>query len=643
MSADERRVREERSDSGRSESRSHRHRAHHSSSHHSHSRHGHRSHRDYHGSSSTHGHHSESRSSRRPEHRDERKESAEKAPLERDAWMLGGDDFSSLGAARPPKRAQPETDTSRHIIPSAVPPPREPRAPGAPGFQWRMTKLRRVFEMAEASGRPVEEVALERYATLDAFRDACAERDAVQGTHRAGSSEFKRPNTQTTELMPQQVSASRPVVPSVIGAKPMSLSELNKFEARVLRAELAHKPEAAALRAELENEKRRVHGDEENARVEIVPVIDAAGRVYDIGGSNAAQAEQATHKRRSTMQQIRAEEARDNAQVSLEDLVREERFSAGRRDQKDSDAIVASQIAADAGFQNDLDYMDDEAARFARKRIKTDALKRQFAVDDFAKTKHALDTCPFCWQDDGATPPRTAIISSGTAAYLAYPHTEPLTAGHVWIVPIQHHTSSLDVDEDGWTEIRNFMKCLMRKAAAENCAMVFFETVLSLREQKHTFIEAVPVPSDVFDEIPAYFNVALSEVESEWADHAKIIKFSESRPFQRSMVSRLPYFMVQWDYKGQRGYGHVIESRDDEVSLTSSARRGGYEEPTYDDGDHVGGGAFPRWFAQEILGNLLDLPPNRWRVPDRVRDANRRVEQYRRAWDAYDWTHLINT
>ena len=172
--------------------------------------------------------------------------------------------------------------------------------------------------------------------------------------------------------------------------------------------------------------------------------------------------------------------------------------------------------------------------------------------------------------------------------------------------------------------------------------MVFFETVLSLREQKHTYIEAVPVPSDLFDEIPAYFHVALSEVESEWVDHAKVIKFSEARPFQRSMVSRLPYFMIQWDYKGQRSYGHVIESRDDEASLTSSARRG-FEEPTYDDGDHVGGGAFPRWFAQEILGNLLDLPPVRWRAPARVRDANKRVHEFRRAWEPYDWTRLLDT
>ena len=28
------------------------------------------------------------------------------------------------------------------------------------------------------------------------------------------------------------------------------------------------------------------------------------------------------------------------------------------------------------------------------------------------------------------------------------------------------------------------------------------------------------------------------------------------------MVPNLPYFMVQFDYKGEKGYGHVIEGTD---------------------------------------------------------------------------------
>ena len=48
--------------------------------------------------------------------------------------------------------------------------------PGGPGSSWRMMKLRRVYETAEEEGKPVEEVALERYGSLEAFEEAKEER-----------------------------------------------------------------------------------------------------------------------------------------------------------------------------------------------------------------------------------------------------------------------------------------------------------------------------------------------------------------------------------------------------------------------------------------------------------------------------------
>jgi hypothetical protein len=47
------------------------------------------------------------------------------------------------------------------------------------------------------------------------------------------------------------------------------------------------------------------------------------------------------------------------------------------------------------------------------------------------------------------------------------------------------------------------MKTLMQM----DNGVVFFETIISLKHQKHTCIEAVPVPFDVFDQLPAYFQV----------------------------------------------------------------------------------------------------------------------------------------
>jgi len=76
--------------------------------------------------------------------------------------------------------------------------------------------------------------------------------------------------------------------------------------------------------------------------------------------------------------------------------------------------------------------------------------------------------------------------------------------------------------------------------------------------------------------------------ETEWSQHKKLIDFS-ARPggFRRAMVPNLPYFMVQWDHKGEKGYGHVIEGTGE------AADNEGDPESLFDEGAK-GGGDFPR-------------------------------------------------
>lgn len=51
------------------------------------------------------------------------------------------------------------------------------------------------------------------------------------------------------------------------------------------------------------------------------------------------------------------------------------------------------------------------------------------------------------------------------------------------------------------------MKCLMRMFAEEDKGVVFYETVINIKWQKHTYIECVPVPWEDFENLPAYFKV----------------------------------------------------------------------------------------------------------------------------------------
>jgi diadenosine tetraphosphate (Ap4A) HIT family hydrolase len=64
-----------------------------------------------------------------------------------------------------------------------------------------------------------------------------------------------------------------------------------------------------------------------------------------------------------------------------------------------------------------------------------------------------LATCPFCYGDDDS-PPKAPVVAMGTRAYLARAINEELVDGHCLIVPIQHHLTMLEADDDVWDEIR---------------------------------------------------------------------------------------------------------------------------------------------------------------------------------------------
>ena len=48
----------------------------------------------------------------------------------------------------------------------------------------------------------------------------------------------------------------------------------------------------------------------------------------------------------------------------------------------------------------------------------------------------------------------------------------------------------------------------MRMFAEEDKGVIFYETVLTLKHQNHTFIECVPVPWAEFEVLPGYFRVS---------------------------------------------------------------------------------------------------------------------------------------
>ncbi|CAD7063077.1 unnamed protein product [Tilletia caries] len=124
--------------------------------------------------------------------------------------------------------------------------------------------------------------------------------------------------------------------------------------------------------------------------------------------------------------------------------------------------------------------------------------------------------------------------------------------------------------------------------------------------------------------------------EEEWSQNRRLIEFKD-RGFRRTMVPQLPYFAVQWDYKGFQGYGKVIEGVD-----ANQGEKGGEEFALEETG--TSGGDFPHYFAAEIIGTLLDLEPRRWRKPRRLHSdqATERIQGFKEKWSPFDWTRMLD-
>lgn len=64
-----------------------------------------------------------------------------------------------------------------------------------------------------------------------------------------------------------------------------------------------------------------------------------------------------------------------------------------------------------------------------------------------------MASCQFCYGEDDS-PPKAPVVAMGTRVYLSCTLTEELLEGHCLIVPIQHHLTMLEADDDVWDEVR---------------------------------------------------------------------------------------------------------------------------------------------------------------------------------------------
>lgn len=499
---------------------------------------------------------------------------------------------------------------------------------GDEGSQWRMTKLKAVYTIAEQTGRPVDDVAVERYGNLREFDDAREEkmemdRRRVYGEGYVGkekpTGDLYAERMARTRPEPQRSPSPQPTQGLVIEdmikpAPPMDQSALNRMRAQLMKAKLRNAPEAAKLEEEY---NAAMAAFSTGAASNNAVVLDASHSRMLAGAR--AEVKAVTNKRGLERGQVEA-----NEDMSLEDMIREERRTRGQPGGEGR--RLAERIAKDGRFDNDLDYLDENAEKLAKRVHRSDAALKNMAVTEYKKLNRILDACPLCFHEDRAPPqnqPLAPVVSLGTRTYLTLPTAPELTGaeGGAVAVPLSHHTNLLECDDDEWEELRNFMKSLTRLYHDQGRDVLFYENAASPQRRPHAALVAVPIPYELGDTAPAFFREAMLAADEEWAQHRKVIDTARKArdeglgrlAFRRSLAKEMPYFHVWFNLDG--GLAHVVEDAD-------------------------------RWpkgdlFAREVIGGMLDTEPDVIKRQGRWTRNDDRVDGFKKRWRKFDWTRVL--
>lgn len=498
---------------------------------------------------------------------------------------------------------------------------------GDEGSQWRMTKLNAVYRTAEQTGRSADEVGEERFGSLKDFDNAREEKIEMDRRKVYGEG-YKGAEKPTGDLYQERMAKTRPPPKQEVyeeddepeqgavmedAVPPVDQTTLNRMRAQVMKAKLRKAPDAAKLEAEYNAALARFNG---TASGDKAVVLDAMHSRMLAGTRNEVKVVDNTRGReRGTVEA--------NEDMSIDDMVREERRTRG---QAGGEGVrLAERIAKDAKFDDDLEYLDENAEKLAKRVHKSEINLKNMAVNEYQKMNKILDTCPLCHHEDRQPPqdlPIAPILALGTRVYLTLA-TEPElkgAEGGAVVVPISHRTNLLECDDDEWEEIRNFMKSLTRLYHEQGREVLFYENAAAPHRRLHAALVAVPIPWDLGDTAPAFFREAVLATEEEWSQHKKLIDTGKKAregagklAFRRSIAKEMPYFHVWFTIDG--GLGHIVED-------SSRWPRGDL-------------------FAREIIGGMMDCEPDNIKKQGRWSRGDPRAEAFKKRWRKFDWTRAL--
>lgn len=220
------------------------------------------------------------------------------------------------------------------------------------------------------------------------------------------------------------------------------------------------------------------------------------------------------------------------------------------------------------------------------------------------KTMKTIKSCPICESKDFLT------IALGESVKLLIPPFGSFVKGHCIITTMDHKNTINECDAQELKEVVLFKESVKKMFQSLKQDVLFIETVTSYhrKNELHAFIECIPIPSDIFKQMPGYFKKALMGTGSEWSNNNKIIDTRE-KGLLRSIPKGFAYFHVEFGVNG--GYCHLIEN-----DLK-----------------------FKYFFGREVIGDILELPKNllKERQEDEMTEK-KNVYDFCQKFQDYDWT-----
>ncbi|EFN77364.1 CWF19-like protein 2 [Harpegnathos saltator] len=373
----------------------------------------------------------------------------------------------------------------------------------------------------------------------------------------------------------------------------LSEAEMNKLGAKIIKAEIMGDEELATqFKEQLEQARKLAATNKAIVQKETVILtrIDAKGIERPIQPRSQYKQSTEGHRRKKiTETHVSGERMRyfaDDDKYSLQEMFQREKGRSA-----DEDEAMFTKYASKSA-----DYMDDMfEQQIARTNLeaKDDKRDRALAIREHKNLSKRLDNCWWC--PDSKNMLKHMIVTVDSMICLSLPACDSLTTGHCILTPIQHITCQLQLDEDVWENLKELKGKLTTMFTNEDLYPIFFEVYKKRHRFSHMQLECIPLPKDIGESAPMYFKKALLECETEWSMNKKIIDL-KNKNIRHAVPNGLSYFMIE--FASHPGYAHVIE--DEEM--------------------------FPKNFAEEVIGGMLDLDCNLWRKPRKQSFDEQRVK-----------------